>query len=85
MAIKVRLKRTGKKKQGFYRIVVADVRFSRDGRAIEEIGLYDPNQDPAKVEINQERLAYWLGNGAILTPTVKSILRTRPRAATKSK
>ncbi len=86
MAIKVRLKRTGKKKQSFYRIVVADVRFSRDGRAIEEIGLYDPNQDPAKVEINQERLAYWMGNGAILTPTVKSILRTRPRATTgKSK
>ena len=80
MAIKVRLKRIGKKKQSYYRIVVADVRFARDGRAIEEIGLYDPNQNPAKVDINKERLTYWLGNGASMTPTVASILKTRPKS-----
>lgn len=84
MAIRVRLKRIGKKKQSYYRIVVADVRFPRDGRAIEGIGLYDPNQDPAKVEVNQERLAYWLGKGATATPTVTNILKSRPKT-TKSK
>lgn len=85
MPIKVRLKRIGKKKHSFYRIVVTDVRSPRDGRAIEEIGLYDPNQNPAKVEVNRERLAYWLGNGATITPTVESILKTRPRTTDKSK
>ena len=80
MAIKIRLKRTGKKKQGFYRIVVADARFSRDGRAIEEIGLYNPHQNPAKVEVNKERLAYWLGNGAKITPIVENILKSRPKS-----
>jgi small subunit ribosomal protein S16 len=84
MAIKIRLKRTGKKKQSFHRIIVADSRFPRDGKTIEEIGLYDPNQDPAKVEINQERLEYWLGNGATVTPIVTSILRTRPSATKKT-
>ena len=85
MPIKIRLKRMGKKKQGFYRIVVADVRFPRDGRVIEEIGLYDPNQDPAKVEVNRERLTYWLENGALITPIVESILKSRPRTTDKSK
>lgn len=80
MAIRIRLKRIGKKKQSYYRIVVADVRFPRDGRSIEEIGLYDPNQDPAKVDINKERLEYWMGNGATLTPTVENILKSRPKA-----
>ncbi|MBU0533749.1 MAG: 30S ribosomal protein S16 [Candidatus Omnitrophica bacterium] len=79
MAIRIRLKRIGKKKQSYYRIVVADVRFPRDGRSIEEIGLYDPNQDPAKVDINKERLEYWMGNGATLTPTVENILKSRPK------
>ncbi len=85
MAIKVRLKRIGKKKQSYYRIVVADVRFSRDGRTIEELGSYDPNQNPAKVEVNKERLTYWLGNGALITPTVANILKTRPKKAVAEK
>ena len=85
MPIKIRLKRTGKKKQGFYRIVVADVRFPRDGRSIEELGTYDPNQDPAKVEIDRERLTYWLENGALITPIVESILKTRPKTTDKAK
>ena len=83
MGVKVRLKRTGKKKQCFYRIVVADSRFPRDGRAIEEIGLYDPNQDPAKVDINRERLEHWIENGAEITSTVENILKTRPAATVK--
>lgn len=80
MAIKIRLKRIGKKKQSYYRIVVADVRFARDGRSIEELGTYNPNQDPAKVEVNKERLTYWLNNGAQITPTVASILKSRPKS-----
>jgi len=80
MAIRIRLKRMGKKKQSYYRIVVADVRFARDGRTIEEIGLYDPNQNPAKVDINKERLEFWMGNGATTTPTVENILKSRPKA-----
>jgi len=80
MAIKIRLKRMGKKKQSYYRIVVADVRFARDGRTIEEIGLYDPNQNPAKVDINKERLEFWMGNGATTTPTVENILKSRSKS-----
>jgi len=80
MAIKIRLKRTGKKKQSYYRIVVADVRSPRDGRLIEEIGIYNPNQNPAKVEVKKERLQYWMGNGATATPTVENILKSRPKA-----
>jgi len=80
MAIRIRLKRIGKKKQSYYRIVVADIRFARDGRLIEEIGLYDPNQNPAKVDINKERLEYWMGNGATATATVENILKSRPKA-----
>ncbi|MDD5454245.1 MAG: 30S ribosomal protein S16 [Candidatus Ratteibacteria bacterium] len=79
MAIKIRLKRIGKKKQSYYRIVVADIRSPRDGRLIEELGIYDPNQNPAKVDINKERLQYWMGNGASATPTVENILKSRPQ------
>lgn len=84
MATTIRLKRIGKKKQSFYRITVTDSSSPRDGKVIEEIGFYDPNQNPAKVDIKKERLEYWLGNGAVLTPTVESILKTRP-AGDKSK
>jgi small subunit ribosomal protein S16 len=80
MAIKIRLKRIGKKKQSYYRIVVADVRSPRDGKLIEEIGTYNPNQEPSKVDINRERLQYWMENGAEITPTVENILKNRPKA-----
>jgi small subunit ribosomal protein S16 len=69
--VKIRLRRMGKKKKPFYRIVVADVRAPRDGRFIEEIGYYNPLKDPAEVKINQEKALYWLKNGAQLTPTTR--------------
>ncbi len=74
MAVKLRLRRMGRKKRPFYRIVVADSRSPRDGRFIEEIGFYNPLTDPATVEVKEERALYWLGVGAIPTNTVKNIL-----------
>ena len=73
--VKIRLRRMGAKKNPFYRIVVADSRSPRDGRFIEEIGLYDPLAEPAKLEVNGERAKYWVANGAQPTETVKALLR----------
>ena len=64
MAVKIRLKRMGQKKAPFYRIVVADSRSPRDGKFIEEIGTYDPNQDPSVFNVNEEAAKKWLNNGA---------------------
>ena len=75
MAVKIRLRRMGAKKNPFYRIVVADSRFPRDGRFIEEIGYYDPNKDPAEVKVDGEKAKKWIGNGAQPTDTVKAILK----------
>lgn len=75
MAVKIRLKRLGAKKSPFYRVVVADSRYPRDGRFIEEIGTYDPIAEPAKVQIDTEKAAQWLKNGAQPTDTVKSLLK----------
>ena len=75
MAVKIRLKRMGRKKSAFYRIVVADSRTTRDGKSIDEIGTYDPNTDPATVSINSEKAIKWIGNGAQPTDTVRSILK----------
>jgi len=75
MAVKIRLKRIGAKKNPFYRVVVADSRYPRDGRFIEEIGTYNPLVDPAQVQIDNEKAAQWLKNGAQPTDTVKSILK----------
>ncbi len=77
MAVKIRLKRMGKKKQPFYRIVVADSRAPRDGRSIEKIGHYNPITDPAELVINEERLFHWLDEGAKPSDTVFSLLRGR--------
>ncbi len=77
MAVKIRLKRLGKKKQPFYRIVVADSRAPRDGRSIEKIGHYNPITDPAELVINEERLFHWLDEGAQTSDTVFSLLRGR--------
>ncbi len=74
MAVKLRLRRMGKKKQPVYKVVAADARAPRDGRFIEAIGLYNPKTDPATVEINEERALYWLNVGAQPTTTVKNIL-----------
>ena len=75
MAVKIRLKRMGKIHAPYYRIVVADSRTKRDGRAIEEIGLYHPTQDPSVIEINSERALYWLGVGAQPTEQVAALLK----------
>ncbi len=75
MAVKIRLRRMGAKKSPYYRIVVADSRFPRDGRFIEEIGTYDPNKNPAEVKVDGEKAKKWIGNGAQPTDTVKAILK----------
>lgn len=74
MAVKLRLKRMGKKKQPFYRIVAIDSRKSRDGKYVEKIGHYDPMKNPVEVLINEEKALQWLGQGAIPSETVRSIL-----------
>jgi small subunit ribosomal protein S16 len=74
LAVKLRLKRMGKKKQPVYKVVAADSRSPRDGKFIEAIGLYNPKTDPATVEIKETRALYWLGVGAQPTDTVKNLL-----------
>ena len=75
MATKIRLKRMGAKKAPFYRIVVADSRSPRDGRFIDEIGIYDPNCQPAAIRIAAEKAQKWIGNGAQPSDTVRSLLK----------
>ena len=75
MAVKIRLKRLGKIRSPHYRIVVMDSRTKRDGRAIEEIGLYHPKNDPSLIRVNSERAQYWLGVGAQPTEAVVAILK----------
>lgn len=74
MAVRIRLTRKGKKHQPTYRVVVADSRSPRDGRFIEQIGRYDPRQEPSLVEIDAERAAYWLANGARPSNQVRKLL-----------
>jgi small subunit ribosomal protein S16 len=75
MAVKIRLKRMGQKKAPFYRIVVSDSRTPRDGRFIEEIGTYDPTQNPSAFKVDAEAAKKWLANGAQPTDTVGKILK----------
>ncbi|MBP5230603.1 MAG: 30S ribosomal protein S16 [Clostridia bacterium] len=75
MAVKIRLRRLGAKKAPFYRIVVADSRYPRDGRFIEEIGSYNPMTDPATVVIDAEKAKKWIANGAQPTDTVRDLLK----------
>ena len=75
MAVKIRLKRMGQKKAPFYRIVVADARSPRDGRFIEEIGTYDPNQEPSAFKVDEEAAKKWLNNGAQPTEVVGKIFK----------
>ena len=75
MAVKIRLKRMGKKKAPYYRIVVADSRSPRDGRFIEEIGFYDPNEEPSIIKIDTEAAKKWIGNGAQPTERVAKLLK----------
>jgi small subunit ribosomal protein S16 len=75
MAVKIRLTRLGKKKAPTYRVIVADERAPRDGRVIEELGYYDPTQDPSVVKIDTERAQEWIKNGAKPTDTVAKLLK----------
>ena len=75
MAVKMRLRREGKKKQPFYRVVVADVRSPRDGRFIEDIGYYQPLHDPSTISIDRDRALYWLNNGVQPSDAVVNLLR----------
>ena len=75
MAVKIRLKRMGQKKAPFYRIVVADARAPRDGKFIEEIGTYDPNQNPSVFKVDEEAAKKWLNNGAQATEVVGKIFK----------
>ena len=75
MAVKIRLRRIGAKKAPFYRVVVADSRFPRDGRFIEEIGTYDPTRDRVQINIDGEKAKQWMANGAQPTDTVRVLLK----------
>ena len=74
MAVKIRLKRTGKKKTPSYRIVVVDSRYPRDGRFIEQVGFYDPMTEPATIKVDHEKVDKWIATGAQPTETVKSLI-----------
>ncbi|MDN4596473.1 30S ribosomal protein S16 [Leifsonia virtsii] len=75
MAVKIRLKRLGKIRAPYYRIVVADSRTKRDGRVIEEIGLYHPTEEPSRIEVDSDRAQYWLSVGAQPTEQVAALLK----------
>ncbi|MGN1095046.1 MAG: 30S ribosomal protein S16 [Eubacteriales bacterium] len=75
MAVKIRLTRIGSKKAPYYRIVVADSRYPRDGRFVEEIGHYNPLTDPAEITVDAEKAKTWIKNGAQPTDTVKALLK----------
>ena len=77
MAVKIRLRRMGSKKAPFYRVVVADSRYPRDGRFIEQAGTYNPMTEPAAVEFDAEKVTKWIGNGAQPTDTVKRLLKEK--------
>ena len=75
MAVKIRLRRMGAKKAPFYRVVVADSRYPRDGRFIEELGYYDPTKEPAVIDIKAERAKKWIEDGAQPTDTARALLK----------
>lgn len=75
MTVKIRLRRMGAKKNPFYRIVVADSRFPRDGRFIEEIGYYNPMEEPSVVKLDPEKAKKWMENGAQPTDTVRDLFK----------
>jgi small subunit ribosomal protein S16 len=86
MAVTIRLTRAGSKKVPFYRVVAADRRSPRDGRFIEQLGVYDPLRDPVEFRVDQERLDYWIKNGAVPSETVGQLLgRLRRSAAAAAK
>ncbi len=85
MAVTIRLTRMGAKKKPFYRIVVADSRFARDGRFLDILGTYDPNPEPPAIKFNQELIASWLKRGASPTTTVKNLMKKAGLSVSKPK
>ena len=77
MALTLRLQRHGSTHRPFYHLVAADSRSPRDGRFIEKLGYYDPNQEPSVIEMKEDRVQYWYGNGAVLTDTVKKLVKAK--------
>ena len=75
MSVKIRLRRMGAKKAPFYRIVVADSRYPRDGRFIEEVGFYDPTKEPSVIKVDAGKVEKWIASGAQPTDTVKALLK----------
>ena len=73
--VKIRLRRMGAKKAPYYRVVVADSRFPRDGRSIEELGTYDPSAEGQKLNLDMDRVKYWISNGAQPTDTVRGLIK----------
>ena len=87
MAVKIRLARFGANKKPFYRIVVADAAFPRNGRFIERVGTYDPRKDPPEIILKDDRIAEWIKKGAQPTQTVKQLIKkggARPAAAAEA-
>ncbi len=85
MAVTLRLNRVGAKKKPFYRIVVADTRSPRNGRYIEQVGVYDPLRNPAEVKLVDARVDYWIGVGAVPSETVGQLIRRVRRSAVAAK
>ncbi|MBI4508620.1 MAG: 30S ribosomal protein S16 [Deltaproteobacteria bacterium] len=83
MSVKIRLSRQGAKKAPFYRIVAADSRSPRDGRFIEQLGVYDPTRDPPEFRVDDDRMSYWLTNGAKPSDTVRELLKKARRVTEK--
>jgi small subunit ribosomal protein S16 len=81
MGVTIRLTRAGSKKVPFYRVVAADRRSPRDGRFIEQLGVYDPLRDPVEFRIDEQRLEHWIKNGALPSQTVSELLRRQSKAA----
>ena len=84
MAVHIRLTRKGRKKQPFYRIIVADSHAPRDGKFLDIVGTYDPMQDPAVITVDDEKLADWMGKGAQPSTTVKSLLKKHAAAGAEA-
>ena len=84
MPVRIRLTRKGRKKQPFYRIVVADSQAPRDGKFLDIVGTYDPKCDPAAVRIDTEKLNHWVGKGAIPSETVRSLIKRHAAAAAQN-
>ena len=85
MSVKIRLSRQGAKKNPFYRVVATDSRSPRDGRFIEQIGVYDPTRDPVEFRYDEERMAHWLKVGAEPSDTIRELLKKAQRAAAEKR